>query len=172
MIVKFPRDESGKYYNVKITDKHNNSFIMLVGGNLDLYWVPEDHKKNLVFEFDESDKRTYNLFNQLFNAIKQNDDHYRPVLKDNKITYISEEWTEEESNTLNIIKEKNSFIIKFNKNQNQNAWTFPHRGCALCFCNSGSRVPKVESIFMSLFNYLAYESSLVKEESSQNQKSN
>ena len=29
---------------------------MTVGGNLDLYWLPENHKENRIFEIDKNDK--------------------------------------------------------------------------------------------------------------------
>lgn len=160
MIKKVPRDNTGKY-NLIITDKNDKSFIMMVGGNLDLYWVPENHKDTRNFEIEKDDELLFNIFNQLFDAISKKDDKYRPVLKDDTITYISEEWTEEESNILKIQRNEDSFNIEFVKNENEDAWSIPHKGCPICFCNSGSRVPKVESLFMRMFNYLAYECELI-----------
>ena len=52
MITKQTRDDKG-YNDLKITDKNGKSFIMTVGGNLDLYWIPENHKENRVFEIDK-----------------------------------------------------------------------------------------------------------------------
>lgn len=161
MIIKQPRNNAEGKYDLKITDKNGNSFFMTVGGNFDLYWLPENHKENRVFEIDKSDKIAYSVFNQLFNAVKKQDDKYLPVLKDNKITFVSEDWPEEEANVLNIIKEEESFTIKFIKNEDKENWSYPHMGCTICFCNSGSRVPKVEQVFMQMFNYLAYESKAV-----------
>ena len=135
---------------------------MTVGGNFDLYWLPENHKEYNTFEIDKNDKIVYNVFNLLFNVVRKQDDKFRPVLKENTITFISEDWPEEEANVLNIIKTENSFTIKFVKNEDIENWTYPHMGCAICFCNSGSRVPKVEQVFMEMFNYLAYESKLIK----------
>lgn len=43
--------------------------------------------------------------------------------------------------------------------------------CVICFCNSGSRVPMVEQIFMQMFNYLAYESKSIKCESAEGRES-
>ncbi|MBE5758133.1 MAG: hypothetical protein E7345_04330 [Clostridiales bacterium] len=160
MIVKFPRDDKG-LFDLKITDKNNKSFIMTVGGNGDLYWLPENHKDCRVFEIDKDDEIVFEIFNQLFYAVGKKDDKYRPVLKDNKITFISEEWREEESNILNIIKDENSFVIEFIKNENVDEWSVPHRGCVICFCNSGSRVPVVENVFMRMFLNLAYHSDFV-----------
>ena len=161
MIVKQPRHNNDGYYDLKITDKNGNSFIMTVGGNFDLYWFPENHKENTVFEIDKTDKIAFGFFNQLFNVVVKQDDKYRPVLKGNTINFISEDWPEEEANVLNIIKTENAFTIKFIKNEKTESWSLPHIGCAICFCNSGSRVPKVEQLFMQMFNYLAYESKLI-----------
>ena len=161
MITKQPRNNQEGYFDLRITDKKGKSFIMTVGGNLDLYWLPENYKENRIYEIDKSDKITYGVFNQLFNAVRKNDDRYRPVLKDNTITFISEDWPEEEANVLNIIKNEETFIIKFIRNEDKGSWSYPHMGCTICFCNSGSRVPKVEQVFMQMFNYLAYESKLI-----------
>ena len=161
MITKTPRNNEGKY-DLKITDKNGKSFMMTVGGNFDLYWIPENHKENRVFEIDKNDKITFSMFKQLFDIVRKRDDKYRPVLKDNTITFISEDWPEEEANVLNIIKNEETFTIKFIKNEDKESWSYPHMGCTICFCNSGSRVPKVEEVFMRLFNYLAYECDLIK----------
>ncbi|MGN0787806.1 MAG: hypothetical protein ACI4L6_01905 [Candidatus Onthoplasma sp.] len=171
MITKQTRDDKG-YYDLKISDKNGKSFIMTVGGNLDLYWIPENHKENRVFEIDKDDKITFSVFEQLFNAVKKNDDKYRPILKDNTITFISEDWHEDEANILNIKKIRDAFIIEFIKNENEQSWSLPHRGCVICFCNSGSRVPKVESLFMRMFNFLAYECDLIQCEKSEDEKIN
>ena len=157
MITKKPRYEKEGYYDVTITDKDGKSFDMTVGGNFDLYWIPQNHKKNRVFNIDKSDNLTFITFEKLFDAVAKNDDKYNPVLRDNTIKFISEDWPEEEANVLNITKLKDLFRIEFIKNEKMKLWSYPHTGCTICFCNSGSRVPEVESLFMSMFNYLAYE---------------
>jgi len=156
MITKILRDEKEQTYNLKVTDKNGNYFTMMYGGNLDLYWVPANYKLNNRFEIDKSDSFVFGVFERLFDAISQNDDKYRPVLKDNTITFVSEEWAEEESNILKIEKNQTTFTITFIKNQNQTPFSLPKRGCPICFCNSGSRVPTVQSLFTRMFNYLAY----------------
>ena len=162
MISKILRNGQDGYYDLKVTDMNGRSFIMTVGGNLDLYWIPENYKECMRFEISNDDKIVYSIFEQLFNAVEKNNDKHMPVLNDNVITFISEDWPEEECNKLKIIKNENSFVIDFIKNENTDAWTYPHRGCTICFCNSGSRVPRVESLFMRMFNYLAYECDLIK----------
>ena len=170
MITKQPRPNTEGKYDLKITDKNDKSFIMTVGGNFDLYWLPEDYKNATTFEVDQTDKITYRVFNQLFNAVGKNDDKYNPVLKNNTITFVSEDWPEEEANVLNITKNEQSFTIDFIKNEDKESWSYPHMGCTICFCNSGSRVPKVEQVFMEMFNYLAYESSSIQCENVESEK--
>jgi len=118
MITKMLRGEKD-YYDLKITDKNGISFIMTVGGNCDLYWIPENHKINRRFEIDKTDEIGFAVFNQLFKAVKKNDNEYLPVLKDNVITFISEDWHPDEANVLKITQKDNEFVIDFIKNENR-----------------------------------------------------
>ena len=161
MITKKPRHEQEGYYDLTVTDKDGKSFVMTVGGNLDLYWLPENYKKDRTFDIDKNDELTYSIFEQLFDAVEKRDDKERPVLNGNTITYISEDWPEEEANKLKIIREEDMFQIQFVKNEDMESWSYPHIGCTICFCNSGSRVPRVEGLFMRMFNYLAYECDMI-----------
>ena len=161
MITKKPRNGKEGYYDLTVTDKDGKSFVMTVGGNLDLYWLPENYKKDKTFGIDKNDELTYGIFEQLFDAVEKRDDKERPVLNGNTITYISEDWPEEEANKLKIIREEDMFQIQFVKNEDMESWSYPHIGCTICFCNSGSRVPRVEGLFMRMFNYLAYECDMI-----------
>ena len=161
MITKKPRNGEEGYYDLTVTDKDGKSFVMTVGGNLDLYWLPENYKKDRTFDIDKNDELTYSIFEQLFDAVEKRDDKERPVLNGNTITYISEDWPEEEANKLKIIREEDMFQIQFVKNEDMESWSYPHIGCTICFCNSGSRVPRVEGLFMRMFNYLAYECDMI-----------
>ena len=67
-------------YNVKVTDKNHKSFVMMCGGNLDLYWVPENWKDTTSFTISKDDEFTYNMFAKIFKAVEQNDDKYNPAL--------------------------------------------------------------------------------------------
>lgn len=167
MITKLPSNNQEGKYDLKVTDKNDKSFTMTIGGNFDLYWMPENHKECRTYEISKDDDFAYKIFSRLFDGVKRNDDKYRPVLKDNAITFVSEDWNESEANILIIKKQENSFIIDFVKNENKEAWSYPHMDCVICFCNSGSRVPMVEQIFMQMFNYLAYESKSIKCESTE-----
>ena len=161
MITKKPRHKKEGYYDLTVTDKDNNAFDMTVGGNFDLYWIPENHKKNRVFNINKEDEFTFVMFEKLFEAVEKHDDKYCPVLRDDTITYISEDWPEDEANVLKITKSEDLIRIEFVKNEERPLWSAPHMGCTICFCNSGSRVPRVESQFMRMFNYLAYECEMV-----------
>ena len=169
MITKMPRDNKEGYFDLKVTDKNGKAFIMTVGGNLDLYWLPENHKKDRTFEIDKDDEITYSVFQQLFDAVKKRDDKYNPVMKGNRLTFVSEDWHEDEANVLNITRADDTFTIDFIKNEDREKWSYPHTGCTICFCNSGSRVPRVETLFMRMFNYLAYECDLIKCENLQDE---
>ena len=158
MITKFENNiYDYKKYNVKVTDKNGKSFIMLCGGNCDLYWVPEDWKDATSFTIPKEDTFAFKMFSRLFQVVEQNDDKYHPALIDDTITFYSEEFTLDEANVLKIQRSENDFQIDFIRNENRDAWTIPHRGCPICFCNSGSRIPKIEQQFMLMFNYLAYQ---------------
>lgn len=162
MIVKEKRDTSKlgfERYNLRLIDKFDNSFVMLVGDNGDLYWLPEDYKRVKSFFIDKDDTFLFNIFNQLFKAIvKADNDKYniRKSVVGNTFTFISEDCHEDEAHRLQIVKENEQFVINFIRNEDISPWSFPKRGCNICFCNSGSRIPKIEQLFMILFNELAY----------------
>lgn len=164
MITKQPKNNNDEDYEVKVTDKNGKSFIMTIGENYDLYWYPEYKSKTRSYEIDKNDTIAFCIFNQLFDDIKINDDKYRPVLNGNQITFVSEDYHEDEANVLNIIKNDNYIAIEFLNNQNVKKWSCPHIGSSICFCNSGSRVPEVEQIFLKMFRFLAYENKLIQSE--------
>ena len=60
MIVKKPRNNEG-YYDLLLTDRNNKSFTMTVAGNFDLYWIPENHRDDMVFEINSNDKITFKV---------------------------------------------------------------------------------------------------------------
>ena len=160
MITKIKRNEdSDKLVDLVVTDKFNNEFVMTVGGNQDLYWIPKNYKQVKSFYIDENDEFLYNVFNNLFDLIKKNDSDgfsYSKTLNGNTFTFISEDFPADEAHKLEIIKEKSQFVINFIKSENLGMYGGFRRSCVICFCNSGSRVPKVEQQFMIMFNKLAY----------------
>lgn len=159
MITKVKRNDDSDLVNLVLTDKFGNSFIMMIGGNFDLYWVPENYNQIKSFYFDKDDEFVYKIFTKLFKKIKEEDGNglnYPKTLNENTFTFISEDFPEDKANRLEIIKEKDQFKINFIKNENLDIYGIFRRGCNICFCNSGSRVPKVEQLFMLMFNELAY----------------
>lgn len=157
MIEKF--EQRGGINGLKITDKNGNSFSMLIGGNTDLYWVPDDYGKVRNFFIEKSDKFLFDRLTKLLADIKKVDNGIYPSLIENSFTFVSEEFVEEESNKLQIIKEDEQFVIKFIKNENISPFSFASfvKGCPICFCNSGSRVPEIEILFMKMFNEFVYQ---------------
>lgn len=103
MITKLPSNNQEVKYDLKVTDKNDKSFTMAVVGNFDLYWMPENHKECRTYEISKDDNFTFKIFSRLFDGVKENDNKYQPVLKDNTITFVSEDWNESEANVL-IIK--------------------------------------------------------------------
>ena len=154
MISKMPSNYKG-CCDVKITDKHGNYFVMIDAPNYDMYWIPQDNDCNF-FEIDKNDKQTFNIFNQIFDDVKQVDDKYSPTLKGDTITFISEDRHEDYANILSITKDEENISINFINNKKADEFGWTHRDNTICFCNSGSRVPAVEHVFMEMFFNLAY----------------
>ena len=159
MIVKEKNDfygEDRRKYDLKVYDKYDKSFTMMVGGNGDLYWIPENHRETTTFYIPKEDRFLYAVFDNLFEVIRDRDDLKNPLLVGNEFNFISEDFHEDEANRLKITQTEDEFVIDFVRNEDRENWTLPHMGCNICFCNSGSRVPRVEQQFMIMFNELAY----------------
>ena len=71
-------------------------------------------------------------------------------------------------NVLKIVKTKDVILIEFIENKNKVNLSFSSKVCSICFCNSGSRVPKIEALFMRMFNYLAYECAVIENKNLEN----
>lgn len=147
---------------LKITDKNNNSFFMEVGGNLDLYWIPENDLPNdelsgvQSFEFEIGDE-FFEFLKDAFSKIRKKDNPYSPTLTQNVFTFISEDaYGENEANILQITQLGDKFILDLIKPEPQSLWGAMKRGYSICFCNSGSRHPDIEQIFKKKFLELAY----------------
>ena len=104
MITKQQRNGKDGQYDLKIIDKNGNSFIMTVGENYDLYWIPQGDKR--TFEIGESGEITFTVFEKLVEAVRSHDDKFKPALVGNTLTYISEDCPEDEANVLKIVKTK------------------------------------------------------------------
>lgn len=156
MITKYPRPNEEGQYNLRVTDAGGKSYVMQLAGNLDLYWIPEKCREdNITFTILKTDELLYKAFDELFKDIEKYDDKYEPSLIGNTFTFISEDRPEEYANRLKIVKEDDRFNINFIKNQDA-IGGFTCRGCAIHFCNSGSRVPRIETLFMKMFTDFAY----------------
>ena len=131
----------------KVTDKLSNAFEIFEGGNLDLYWVADCKGNQTSFIIDESNKEMFRLFKILFKLVRENDCEYSPRLIGNEFTWISED--RPEANVLKIVQNEANFEITFLKNENNF-----YKTCAICFCNSGSKFPRVEQLFMEMYIYL------------------
>ncbi len=145
-------------FDLEITDRHNNQFIMTVGGNGDLYWLPKARVFPATYYIDISDKLMYKMLTAIFKDIKLKDNKHNPSLINDTFTFISEDFHEDEANKLQVIKDKDCFKITFIKTEPTDSFSFKRysRGCPICFCNSGSRVPQIEQLFMIAFTELAY----------------
>ena len=157
MIVKVPRSsnfedktDNGRY-NLRVIDSNGNSFVMMAGGNGDLYWVPDNYKKNKTFVIEKSDEFVYDIFDKLFVDIQTSDD-----MRGNEFDFISDDAPEDEANLLKITRDDESFMVDFIKQEVLSPWSTPSRGCSIRFCNEGSRVPRIVSLFMKTFSELAY----------------
>lgn len=157
-----PYARKGEENILKITDKNNNSFFMQVGGNLDLYWIPENDEPNddafsiLRFEFESNDE-FFVFLKDVFSKIKKKDNKYLPTLENNTFTFVSEDaYAEDEANILKIAKFGKEFVVDFIKPEPQSIWGAMKRGHSICFCNSGSRHQDIEQIFKRKFLELAY----------------
>ncbi|MBE7076473.1 MAG: hypothetical protein E7374_01105 [Clostridiales bacterium] len=155
MIKKKLRVECDDRYDIQIIDRNGKSFQMYIAGNLDLYWIPAKRKNNGLFEFDKTNKTEFRIFNKLFDLIKDVDDRFYPVLNGDTIRFISEDRPEEDANILEIKRTDDLITIEFIEGVDHSEFCImPRYASHICFCNSGSRIPKVESLFMYLFLYL------------------
>ena len=150
MIYRIPRADSNDAYDLKLIDKNGNSFVMHFAGNMDLYWVVDDHRKCMNFYVDKNDEFLYSVFEKLFEDIKKNDTGYKKSVEGNVFSFISEDYHEDDANMLQIEKKEGEFEIRFAKNFSPNL-PLISKMCQICFCNSGSRVPNIERQFMLMF---------------------
>ena len=135
-----------KGYDIRITDKNGNSFYIVFGGNLDLYWVSESEINNFVI--NKQDFFTYDIFCQLFRKLEK-EDKTGTLIKNNTFNWVSEASGEMHTqNTMQIIKKQDEFEVVFNHNPECFA---PKNYTSVCFCNSGSNHPKIVESFMKVY---------------------
>ena len=162
MIYKQKRPNTDDKYDIVVADQNGKKFTMTVAGNLDLFWCPDDMREDIAsFIIDNNDKIFYPYLMRLFQLIKDRDNNFCPTMQDNVFTFVSEDTEEEHANKLQIIQNEDNFIINFYKNLNKSPSLMPKMSNYICFCNSGSRVPKVEQLFMLMFNHMAYQNTSI-----------
>ncbi len=153
MIYKEKRVD-GDCFDLKIIDKFGNVLTMTVGGNLDLYWIVQKNVHHYTIE--KGDNLIYDEMVRLFNNVKKDDVYGCLSQEDSLLTYYSEDVPLENADMLQIKRNADCFEFHFTKNETPSPMTLFKRQPNICFCNSGSNVPRVEFHFMMMFNQLAY----------------
>ena len=159
-----PYYKDGTLMDLHIVDRNGQGFLMTVGGNLDMYWIPDKiegrdrHDTSpITYEFDKSDELLFDTFNDIFSAIERVDNPQSPSIRDGVFSFISEDYPEEDANILKMRRDRDKICIDFVQTAGESPWGKFKSNSNICFCNSGSRVPRIEQIFMLKFNELAYQ---------------
>ena len=171
-------------FGLQIFIEEENSYLSIFyGGNLDLYWAIHSNKRKLendsksdMFVITKENYELYNLFENLYNDIKEinlfedfeeDKDKYRVYNRSNyqelfdeknkTITWYSDETAHEVSNYLKIKKEKDCFIINFNIQEYIEGYDRDFSSLyyiPIRFRNSGSRYDPFNIIFMRMYERL------------------
>ena len=174
MNIEFLNNTFGK--SLKLI-QNGNTFNILFGGNLDLYFQPDMDRMKLItnrepleFVISEEDGFLYDAFLNLYEKITQyspydeidtyekecqeKKDSYRPfpLVHDKVISWHSDEEDVDTSSILNISKTDNNQIkLEFIKNKPENGFYLTY---AIRFRNSGSTYHPFNFRFMELYNSL------------------
>lgn len=148
MIKKVERDNNK--FDLNIIDNNGNLFAIIFAGNQDLYWYSYLGVKE--FEISKEDSDTYGALKLLLLNISKVD-KYQQVMKDNEFNWICDFAQEEKANSIKIQDNDDSIKIIFNRNPQHFA---PKNSTSICFCNSGSRHPRVVQQFMKMYLHEAY----------------
>ena len=170
MNIEFLNNTFGKY--LKLT-QNGNTFNILFGSNLDLYFQPVMNRMELFtsdepleFVISEEDGFLYDAFLNLYEKItkyspydeidtyekeyQEKKDSYRPfpLVHDKVISWHSDEEDADTSSILNISKTDNNQIkLEFIKNKPENGFYLTY---AIRFRNSGSTYDPFNFRFMEL----------------------
>jgi len=124
-----------------IIEDGENKFIIGFYGS-DLYWIMIDYIPNIEFNVKKDCPKLFKLLDELFTIGN---------FESNTFTWISEARLPENSSTLKITKDKDSYRITFI--QNETDYLAKARNiCPICFCLSGSRNLKIASMFAIMLN--------------------
>ena len=175
MNIEFLNNTFGKY--LKLT-QNGNTFNILFGDNLDLYFQPVMNRmelftsdEHLEFKISKEDGFLYEAFMHLYEKIinyipleemdskrereyQKLKDSYRPfpLVHDKVISWHSDEENVDTSSILNISKtEDNQIKLEFIKNKPEDDLYLTY---AISFRNSGSTYDPFNFRFMELYNYL------------------
>ena len=175
MNIEFLNNAFGK--RLKLT-QNGNTFNILFGGNLDLYFQPDIDRMKLItnrepleFVISEEDGFLYDAFLNLYEKItkyipleemdskrereyQKLKDSYRPfpLVHDKVISWHSDEEDVDTSSILNISKtEDNQIKLEFIKNKPEDDLYLTY---AIRFRNSGSTYDPFNFRFMELYNSL------------------
>ena len=175
MNIEFLNNTFGKY--LKLT-QNGNTFNILFGSNLDLYFQPVMNRmelftsdEHLEFKISKEDGFLYEAFMHLYEKIinyipleemdskrereyQKLKDSYRPfpLVHDNVISWHSDEEDVDTSSILNISKtEDNQIKLEFIKNKPEDDLYLTY---AIRFRNSGSTYDPFNFRFMELYNSL------------------
>lgn len=124
-----------------IIQQGKNKFVIGFYGS-DLYWIMLDYIPNTEFIVKSDCSKLFKFLDELFTIEN---------FESNTFTWISEARLHENSSTLKITKDKDSYRITFI--QNETDYLAKARNiCPICFCLSGSRNPKIASMFAIMLN--------------------
>ena len=110
----------------------------------DLYWIMPDYTINNKFVVKEDDTILWEFFTKLF---KEN------YFKNCTFIWRSEAGNARSGNRLKITQGLNHFKIRFIQGEND-VISKSQNTCAVCFCLSGSRKPKIAEAFSNLLHKL------------------
>jgi len=134
---------------IVLIDNEDKKIVIHYAGG-DLYWTMLNYNSDNIFYITKNEKELYFEMEELFEAIKLNDNIYFKLLNNNTFEWISEAYgTVEEQNKLTITKEENTYIIKFYQNPNRLG---NKNLCPICFCLSGSRNLMIVGAFSKMYH--------------------
>lgn len=162
-------DDRG-YNTFYFKDSDDKNLIITFCGNLDLYFCLSNFNDNPYFIIDKENYLLYELFDKLYNDIKncnlfneedndyKNKYEYKHLFNNNVIEWRCDDYPYEIAPYFTIIKEEDSFIMKFNPRvtledlTDMNYLYFsPKDLISVRLRNSGSRYSPFNVIFMRLY---------------------
>lgn len=173
-----------RFTMTKVTDERNyntfffkrdtsKEFIITFCGNLDLYFCLYNFNNEPYFIIDKSNYLVYELFDKLYNDIKncnmfaeedkeyyKNKYEYKGLFKNNTVEWKCDDYPDEIAPYFNIIKEEDYYIINFKQCIIDKSIDYQYplvrdNYISVRLRNSGSRYEPFNCIFMRLYNSLS-----------------